>query len=250
MQYPVLKLPRSYLTEYPFAVKISSIRLSVFGVYLNTIVTSLYVKKLNLQKMRLVYLLGLLILSTNIYGQYIQAGLIAGLNATQVDGDTKAGFYKLGLNLGVTALIPLSDQFSTSIEILYSQKGSYERSPSNSPTPDPLKLRLNYLDVPILLNLKFKQEDKMIFSAGIAIGTLVSFKHFEDGLEQLWPTNPFKKLDINWTVGASYEFLEHFYFNLRYAKTIGHIGFVNVLGDPSGKVNRLISFRLIYMLGQ
>ena len=52
------------------------------------------------------------------------AGVIVGMNFTQVHGDNLAGFNKFGLNTGAIAHINLNKSWSVSFEVLYTQKGS------------------------------------------------------------------------------------------------------------------------------
>ena len=91
-----------------------------------------------------------------VFSQSIKGGLIAGFNATQVDGDEVYGFRKYGLNAGACAIVPLWNNFSFTIETLYNQKGSYQRPQYADTLSGEYKLILKYLDVPVLIHYNDK----------------------------------------------------------------------------------------------
>lgn len=81
----------------------------------------------------------LLFLAAPTFGQKFVAGIIVGGNLTQVDGDWVSGYYKFGANGGASVMLALNTKqtwFGT-IELLYTQKGAYQRNWSESMTPIP-----------------------------------------------------------------------------------------------------------------
>ena len=56
--------------------------------------------------------------------QRFNAGLVVGLNASQIDGDQLAGFDKLGLTAWVRGIAKLGETIDMNIEFLYSERGS------------------------------------------------------------------------------------------------------------------------------
>ena len=92
-----------------------------------------------------------------LHAQNIRAGIIGGINITQVDGDEVYGFHKYGFSAGTAAIFPLSDRFSISIENIYNQKGSLQKPRSNDSINGAYHLILNYVDVPIMIHYEDKQ---------------------------------------------------------------------------------------------
>ncbi len=192
-----------------------------------------------------------LLIFSNLEGfsQNIKGGLIAGFNATQVDGDEVFGYHKFGLNTGATAIIPINKVFSISIETLYNQKGSYQRPIYNDTVKSgEYKLKLNYLDVPVL----FHYEDKGVinFGTGFSWGRLVEFAEWEHGKRINWETQtgPYKSADINWIFDVQLRMKKNFRFDFRYAYSVGKIRTRTFLtGDTRKQFNNLLSFRLIYV---
>ena len=76
-------------------------------------------------------LLVIAIFSTfSLKAQIIQGELIGGINFSKVEGDrVNNGMFKFnkpGVNVGLGAIIPLGYNFSTSFEILFTQKGAFK----------------------------------------------------------------------------------------------------------------------------
>ncbi|MFA6923524.1 MAG: hypothetical protein WC223_04645 [Bacteroidales bacterium] len=138
----------------------------------------------------------ILLLSISVSSQNIRGGPIVGFNMSQVDGDRVYGFHKFGLHTGATAIIPLPANFSVHLEILYNQKGSYQKPRSADSLNGSLKLILNYLDAPLYLNY-FDQKGKLNFGLGLSWGRLVEFSEMQDGYKQNYPVNPYRNDDID-----------------------------------------------------
>lgn len=76
--------------------------------------------------------------------------------------------WKTGLHAGVFGELPLSRRFALEADLLYSQKGGVEHEPNNGPE---IALRLNYLDLPVLLS--FYVTRRFAVQAGPEIGLLL-----------------------------------------------------------------------------
>lgn len=168
-------------------------------------------------------------------------GIITGVNASQVDGDNYAGFYKLGLNTGGIAHINFTKQWSLSFEILYSQKGAHS-APGTS--GDVYNLALGYAEVPAAIN--YNDQNRLMFSAGLAYGRLFSVKEEINGYD----TNndqAFYSDELSYHLGGTILVgdLRHFGVNIRYQHSITAIG-ESVNPKLVGAVNKLLSFRGIY----
>jgi hypothetical protein len=105
--------------------------------------------------------------------QRFLGGVALGMNLTQVDGDEYYGFHKFGLNVGPMVSMPFGKNrnWSASMELLYSQKGSYHGGSSDTTT---FRLVQDYAEVPLMIHYT----DKKLISGGLgfAYGQLVNYK--------------------------------------------------------------------------
>ncbi len=160
-----------------------------------------------------------------------RGGIVAGFNASQLDGDNAAGYHKLGLSAGVRATIELGGRWEILTDILFSQRGS--RTTLN----ESLILRkstLNYLEVPVLLNVRdwlqtteggetyYKAHLSVGFSYSRLFNESVSPNFTHAGVENL-----FAKNDVSGVFGAGFFFNRNWGVTGRIAKSL------NFLFDPS-----------------
>jgi hypothetical protein len=181
-----------------------------------------------------------------------RAGVVLGVNATQVDGDDLAGYHKLGLNGGFIAHIPVSKKFFFSTEILYTQKGSKSRTYAGYPLA--YKLKLNYAEIPVLIN--FQEKTALNFGIGVSYGRVVKVREFIEGLENIPTTfdvsttdvNELNRSDYNVIANANYLFTKNFFLNVRFAYSFVPVGrFLSSNFNNRALYNNLLSFRLGYV---
>ena len=85
--------------------------------------------------------------------QRFKAGLVLGLNASQLQGDDSAGYRKLGVQGGLRAITILKDRMDFIIEMLYSQRGSFDGNEILFPDGN-LDINLQYVEVPVMISYK------------------------------------------------------------------------------------------------
>lgn len=184
-----------------------------------------------------------------VSSQSIRGGLIAGFSMTQVDGDEVYGYHKYGLNTGALAIVPFYKKFSLSIEILYNQKGSYQRPWLMDDTINgAYKLILNYVDVPVLFH--FEDKDVIKFGTGFSWGRLVEFNEWEHEQRINWdtPNGPYKKSDVDFLFDVQLRLIQGLSFNMRYAYSIAKLRTRTFLtGETRKQFNNMITFRVIYV---
>ncbi len=160
---------------------------------------------------------------SSVFSQYFKAGISAGIATSQVDGDTYAGYNKAGLYAGafVSRKISAASNWSALFEITYIQKGSRK-----VPKPDKgdfadYKLKLDYVEVPLLAKYNFSLadtsgEEKLKFAlfGGIAIAALVNSKEW-DAFGAVSGGTPFQKMDFSTVLGINYYLSEHIGFEAR-----------------------------------
>jgi hypothetical protein len=160
--------------------------------------------------------------------QRFSAGLMAGINASQIDGDQLAGYDKIGFTGGIKAIINFESPFDLNVEFLFSQRGS--KPDIFNPDYDPdINVSLLYAELPVYVTLgDWWQEEgqyhKVSAHAGLSYGRLIkasTFDHFnssEQSIDRLVPY--FNENDLSWLVGVSYRFNSHWGLTGRYTRGI------------------------------
>ena len=116
-----------------------------------------------------------------LHAQIIKGEVFVGGNGCQVDGDECYGYKKIGINAGAGALVPLTSWMDIGLEVLFNQKGAYKRDSItyNSSFPHSYNLKLNYVEVPVMLYLTDK--DAVSVGIGLSYGRLVGLNELIDG---------------------------------------------------------------------
>ena len=136
-----------------------------------------------MKRLRILTLLLALTIATPalLHAQIIKGEVFAGGNLCQVDGDECYGFKKIGVNAGAGALIPFTSWMDLGLEVMFSQKGAFKRDSLvyNSTYPHAYNLKLNYVEVPLMLY--FTDKDIASIGVGVSYGRLVGLKELDDG---------------------------------------------------------------------
>ena len=169
----------------------------------------------------------MLCMSTRSYGQrYLDeynvfyGGLVGGLNFTQVDGDNFAGYHKVGFNAGAIVYARLDEHVAASMELLFSQKGSRSTLTQgilNGVYITDYKIKLNYAEVPILINYFDKHHSH--FGGGLSFGQLASSSESITTVpNQNYDLSkyPFKKIDLNIVLNGNLHLYKGLFYNLRF----------------------------------
>lgn len=162
--------------------------------------------------------------------QRFKAGIIAGVTASQIDGDVSAGYNKVGLQAGLKGIAALKPKQQASIEILYTQRGCR----NEAKTPPFFKTTLNYIEVP----LQWHYHDWLVesgddadefyrvqFNIGASYGRLLDYKDDSDGsIAGITPALPdLNKNSFCFLVGASFFATKHLGFTFRYHRAINKL---------------------------
>jgi hypothetical protein len=208
------------------------------------------------------FFITVLFLGKDVFGQRIKGVVIGGVNITQVDGDEIFGFNKVGLNMGLAAIMPFGKGFSVSIETLYSQKGANQKDQYK--TEDSLgniltgayKLQLNYLEVPILVH--YTDHDRITIGGGFSYGGLVSLKEYEHNQRVETTTlasGVYSNSDISVVADLRFRIYKRLKFNIRYSYSMIKIRtrkFDDFLGNTweRDQFNNVFSLRLYYIFNE
>lgn len=214
-----------------------------------------------MEKYKTTFVLGtifLLMLAGNrlaAQGGNFTAGVVAGLNAAQIDGDGIAGFNKVGLSAGLRGGFPLNKKFHLNVEFLYSERGS-RPDLFNNFAAEIVNIAIKYAEIPVYVQLSdWLMDDyyKVRVHAGLSYGRLISANtsdEFED------PLNPididdfaemFNDNDFSWILGGSYFFSKKMGVTLRYTRYLNNLLNPQKLGFNGNKLRSyFLTFRLEY----
>ncbi|WP_319482695.1 porin family protein [uncultured Draconibacterium sp.] len=200
---------------------------------------------------RIVVAFGFLLIANFVLAQRFDAGIIAGFNGTQVEGDNLKGYHKAGILAGLFVQTDIAPAIVAGMEIKYSQKGSRRAFDPKQPDIDKYVMRLGYIDIPIFM--AFRTNDRSMIIGGIAPGVLIHSKEVNSDGEIPEPDRQdFNTFDLQPFVGFQFDFLEHASVDLRFALS------VLPCSDKSetnyyfhnGLFNNVISLALYYRLGR
>lgn len=203
-----------------------------------------------------------LVYSITVNSQAIDAGIKAGVAASQISGDGYSGFNKAGIIFGGFAKINLRDKHHIQFEITYTQKGSRRNPKTSEGDTDFFLLRMDYIEVPILYQYDYRS---FTFEAGPYVSTLVnSYLEDENGPFSIPASlNQFKNFDVGVTAGVAFNLNEHIIMSWRFSNSVTPVRYfesksrINNLALGAGGLNRFnagmfhsyISFTLNYKFG-
>ncbi len=152
--------------------------------------------------MRCVFLFTFLIFFNNVSAQRFEAGFIIGAIASQLSGDRAAGYDKPGFEAGGFVSAPLNEKFNAGFQITYLQKGSRKTSNPDIGDFTFYRSRLNYIQVPFVIEYNFSK--KISFDGFTGIAVLLSQQE-EDEYGIIYNRKEFRKWE--WTAGLNFNFM-------------------------------------------
>ena len=165
--------------------------------------------------MRVIFII--IIFNTSfLYSQNFEAGLVAGLDFSQVGGDDLSGFNKFGFILGGSSSIKIKNT-TYEFQLLYVDKGSRDTTSNTGDDGYKHKIKLRYLEVPILC--KWEVYNNIFVGAGSSIGFLL--KGTEEDVNGVIPSAiDFNKFDISALFEIGYSHSNKIYFFSRFENSI------------------------------
>jgi opacity protein-like surface antigen len=199
-----------------------------------------------------------LFLPQAVFAQRFNGGILLGLTASQVDGDSYAGFDRVGLQGGVFVNTFLFRNTAVQMEIKYAGRGA--RKKTSETDTEIYKLNLHYIDLPVLL--QYEVQKRILAEAGIITGYLFGASGEDNGgkLDRDYLVD-FKKFDLNWLLGLRYRFNKNISAGIRYSYSLISIrDYVNssanysiignLLGYSAGDYNNYLSFGIYYQFNR
>jgi len=188
--------------------------------------------------------------------QPFHGGIVAGFITAQVDGDSYAGFNKLGLQGGVFISTALTHCLDARLEIKYAARGA--RNPASEDNTGAYKLGLHYIDLPLLGSLRIKQFGSL--ELGLVPGYLFAARgEDEEGKLPEEYLVAFRKFDLGTLIGVNINISSKIALNARYSYSIFSIRdlesagayyswFGKLFGHSQGDYNNYLMFGINYLL--
>ncbi|MFH1160066.1 MAG: porin family protein [bacterium] len=196
----------------------------------------------------ILYLLSLK--GSRLTAQKFDGGLMGGGNVSQVAGDLWEGFDKVGFQGGGFVVLDISRHSSFQMELEFIQKGSRKNADYEKGDSWSYKLRLNYIEIPILYQYNFLK--RLSVEIGPAFDILVgSYEERYDGYEIHDEGIPLRTLTFNAIIGVSCYITKSLKVNFRTNNSILSIrdgvanGYKKRFFD-TGQYNDVLSLSLFY----
>jgi hypothetical protein len=196
-----------------------------------------------------IILIFFVILSNVVFAQRFEGGILAGYNATQVEGDTYKGYNKPGIAAGVYVQTDIAPAIFAAMEIKYSQKGA--RNKVKPKEPEKYIMRLGYIDIPVYM--AFRTSDRGSIVGGLSTGILIHSAEFDEyGEFPKEDQNAFNTIDLQPFLGFQFDFLDNVKADLRFALSV-----LPIRGQPgegtnyywqNNQFNNVITLALYYRL--
>jgi len=200
--------------------------------------------------------LTLVLISASAYVQPFHGGILLGFTASQVDGDSYAGYDKLGVQGGVFISTALTSHLNARMEIRYASRGA--RNPASEDNTGSYLLALHYIDIPVMVAFKIKNYGSL--EAGLVPGYLFSING-EDEFGKLSREFlvDFRKFDLGILLGANINLTQKVSLSIRYSYSIFSIRdlesagayyswFGKIFGHSRGDFNNYLTLGLNYRI--
>jgi Outer membrane protein beta-barrel domain len=188
-------------------------------------------------------------------GQRFAAGLIAGVTASQIDGDISAGYHKVGLQGGLNVMAKLREKQAASVEILFTQRGC--RNQTKPFPPIYFSTTLNYVEVPVQWHyFDWRMEGdgsdpdwyRAQFNIGLTYARLLGYQDkYEDGFGIAGALPNLERNSVCFATGASIFFNRHVGLTMRYHRAFNRLYKVNP-DNPTGYSRNLWEHFLAFQL--
>lgn len=197
--------------------------------------------------------LGLIAMILSVKSQVFTGGVVAGVVASQVAGDTYSGYNKAGAAAGAWVNLSLDESWALQMEFDFIMKGSRHLQNPDKNDFITYKLNMSYMEIPVLVHYKMKG---MTLEAGLAASVLATKKETINGddLSVYGNTPGFKKQNVSFILGFQVPLKDRFKVGLRTSNSINSIregqtsGYVKRLGSGYGQFHDLLMLSVFFRL--
>lgn len=193
-------------------------------------------------------LLGILILlsTSQLYAQYFEGGLLAGLTASQMDGDMLGGYHKPGFTAGIWVGRPIDNKWKYRAELKYTMKGAASNKATELYTF--YRKTLHYIELPIVLS--YSLSDNLFADAGLSPAYL-AFATLNIGNGPTDATEPMKKYELNTFLGIAYQLNDNISLNFRFSYSffpVSHLPGNLTIWNTYAQYNNVLSLCVYYKI--
>lgn len=144
--------------------------------------------------------------------------MLAGINGSQIHGDSYSGFNQAGLVGGLFICTDPKAKAYFQMELQYSMKGSRKIANPDKGDYDIFELRLDYVEIPLLARVNYH---KLYFEIGQTIGALARTREWDD-FGEIEPTG-FRRWETALVLGIGYNINERWYVDFRYTNSVAPV---------------------------
>lgn len=185
------------------------------------------------------------------YSQRFEGGILGGLNASQVEGDTYSGYKKPGIVAGGYVQTNLSRTIFVGMELKFAQKGSRNVDSLAVDGRKKYIMRLNYAELPVYVGIRTGEKTSLL--AGLSSGYLISGNEYDDyGKFVAQDQHPFNALDVEAMLGFRFQMTKRLCIDLRGAYSVTpirkRIQDINLYYWRSNQFNNVLNTTILYRL--
>ncbi len=185
------------------------------------------------------------------------AGLLGGINMTQVDGDGYKGYNQVGFTGGGIIYLPFGEMdmpidgtVALSMEVLFSQKGSKGGAPIPGAGIESQTIKLQYAEVPFQINF-YQGSRKSNFGMGLSVGYLASSEELiydNSGVRIKEGLPPFRKFEFSFVFSGNVHLWKGIFLGPRFQYSLLSVRKNNgMFGGRIDQFNNVVSLRLMYL---
>lgn len=199
-----------------------------------------------LHSLKKIYITFLFSLAAYLGYSQVSFGIKSGINIATTKDLITFPKNRMGWYIGGLSHISLQNKFFLQSELLFSSKGYRYNDLSDGKF---VTMRLNYLDIPILLGYEIDRKTKIV--SGLEFGYLMKAINYFNK-ENIDATNSFpQRFELDLDIGASYNIKEYLGIEIRYNYGFKNLYQTDEVGLPRGEfkgANRVFQIGIYYII--
>lgn len=156
------------------------------------------------------------VMSVSLHGQQLNMAVFGGINASQVQGDSYAGFNKLGFSVGFLVNAAIDRNIYWQAEIKYGTRGVY-KGPSDG---DQTLYRSSYHILELPLSVHYLHDEKLMVEIGTSPELLITTVYWDEyGVMDPTTLPENRRFGLNVFAGVGYWVKPKLLIALRYTNS-------------------------------